>query len=170
LQTAILDKGNFKLKPVQLDLHDMILKSVDGIQLAVDKKVGKITTDLKATRFVIQADKTHLQNVIYNLLDNALKYTSGQPILQIATRNHGDGVVFEVKDNGVGIHRDNHKKIFEKLYRVPTGNIHDVKGYGLGLNYVKAIVEKHGGQVWLESELNNGSRFFVYLPAHPTHQ
>jgi two-component system phosphate regulon sensor histidine kinase PhoR len=170
LQTAILDKGNFKLKPVQVDLHDMIMKSVDGIQLAVDKKEGKITTDLQATRFVIHADKTHLQNVIYNLLDNALKYTPGQPILQIATHNHGDGVVFKVKDNGVGIHRDNHKKIFEKLYRVPTGNIHDVKGYGLGLNYVKAIVEKHGGQVWLESELNNGSRFFVYLPTHPTHQ
>jgi two-component system, OmpR family, phosphate regulon sensor histidine kinase PhoR len=113
------------------------------------------------------ADRTHIQNVVYNLLDNAIKYTPEKPVIRIFTQNMPGTIEFCVEDNGIGISRENQKRIFEKLYRVPTGNIHDVKGFGLGLSYVKAIVEKHGGQVWVESEPGRGSRFHVSLPLAP---
>lgn len=164
LQTAILDKGNFKLKLSPVDLHEMIRNVVANVQLGVDKREGEISTDLRAKLFVIDADRTHIQNVIYNLVDNALKYSPEKPNIRIFTCDFGDQVEICFQDNGIGIARDNHKKIFEKLYRVPTGNIHDVKGFGLGLSYVKAIVEKHGGVVWVESEPGKGSRFYVRLP------
>lgn len=164
LQTALLDKGNFKLKPVNVDLHEVILQAIGNVQLSVDKKDGEISVDLRAGRHELLADHTHVQNVIYNLLDNAIKYTPGRPSIRIYTEELGDSIEFCVQDNGIGISRENQKKIFEKLYRVPTGNIHDVKGFGLGLSYVKAIVEKHGGQVWVESEPGKGSNFHVRLP------
>lgn len=164
LQTALLDKGNFKLKPITIDLHEIILQAIGSIQLAIDKKGGEISADLKANKHEIYADHTHIQNIIYNLLDNALKYTPEKPIIKIYTQELANEIEFCVQDNGIGIARENHKKIFEKLYRVPTGNIHDVKGFGLGLSYVKAIVEKHGGEVWVESEPGRGSNFHVRLP------
>lgn len=167
LQTAILDKGNFKLKPVTINLHELITQAIGSVQLSVDKKHGELIPELKATHPELVADRTHIQNVIYNLLDNAIKYTPEKPLVRIHTEDTPDGIEFRVEDNGIGISRENQKKIFEKLYRVPTGNIHDVKGFGLGLSYVKAIVEKHGGQVWVESEPGSGSRFHVRLPYTP---
>jgi two-component system phosphate regulon sensor histidine kinase PhoR len=164
LQTALLDKGNFKLKPINIDLHDIILQAIGSVQLAIDKKEGEISAELKADKHEIYADHTHIQNIIYNLLDNAIKYTPVKPIIKIYTQDLANGIEFCVQDNGIGIARENQKKIFEKLYRVPTGNIHDVKGFGLGLSYVKAIVEKHGGEVWVESEPGHGSNFHVRLP------
>ncbi|CAN5840762.1 HAMP domain-containing sensor histidine kinase [soil metagenome] len=164
LQTALLDKGNFKLKPINIDIHEIILQAVGSVQLAIDKKGGEISCDLRAKKHEIFADHTHVQNVIYNLLDNAIKYTPEKPDIRIFTEDLPNGLEFCVKDNGIGISRDQQKKIFEKLYRVPTGNIHDVKGFGLGLSYVKAIVEKHGGEVWVESEPGRGSSFHVRLP------
>lgn len=164
LQTALLDKGNFKLKPVQIDLHEMIRQAIGSVQLSVDKKGGEIISALKAEQHELLADRTHVQNVVYNLLDNAIKYTPEKPIIRIYTQDMPGAIEICVEDNGIGISRDNQKRIFEKLYRVPTGNIHDVKGFGLGLSYVKAIVEKHGGQVWVESEPGHGSRFYVRLP------
>jgi two-component system, OmpR family, phosphate regulon sensor histidine kinase PhoR len=164
LQTAILDKGNFKLKHVSIDIHEMIRNVVANVQLAIDKKEGSIGTDLRAKQFVVEADRTHVQNVIYNLVDNAIKYSPEKPTIRIFTTDFSDSLEICVQDNGLGISRDNQKKIFEKLYRVPTGNIHDVKGFGLGLSYVKAIIEKHGGSVWVESDTGKGSRFYVRLP------
>ncbi|MCX6310193.1 MAG: HAMP domain-containing sensor histidine kinase [Bacteroidetes bacterium] len=164
LQTALLDKGNFKLKPINIDLHDIILQAIGSVQLAIDKKEGEISAELKADKHEIYADHTHIQNIIYNLLDNAIKYTPVKPSIKIYTQDLANGIEFCVQDNGIGIARENQKKIFEKLYRVPTGNIHDVKGFGLGLSYVKAIVEKHGGEVWVESEPGHGSNFHVRLP------
>ncbi len=164
LQTALLDKGNFKLKPINIDLHDIILQAIGSVQLAIDKKGGEISADLRAEKHEIYADHTHIQNIIYNLLDNAIKYTPTKPIIKIYTQELANGIEFCVQDNGIGIARENQKKIFEKLYRVPTGNIHDVKGFGLGLSYVKAIVEKHGGEVWVDSEPGRGSNFHVRLP------
>jgi len=164
LQTAILDKGNFKLKPTPLDIHEMIRNVVANVQLAVDKREGEISADLRAQKTIIEADRTHVQNVIYNLVDNAIKYSPENPSIRIFTCDFMDAIEICVQDNGIGIARDNQKKIFEKLYRVPTGNIHDVKGFGLGLSYVKAIIEKHGGSVWVESEPGKGSRFYVRLP------
>lgn len=164
LQTAILDKGNFKLKPSPVDLHEMIRNVVANVQLGVDKREGQISADLRALKYVVDADRTHIQNVIYNLVDNALKYSPEKPEIRIFTCDFADKFELCVQDNGIGIARENQKKIFEKLYRVPTGNIHDVKGFGLGLSYVKAIIEKHGGDVWVESEPGKGSRFYVRLP------
>jgi two-component system, OmpR family, phosphate regulon sensor histidine kinase PhoR len=164
LQTAILDKGNFKLKPSPVDMHEMIRNVVANVQLGVEKRAGEISADLRALHYIVDADRTHIQNVIYNLVDNALKYSPEKPHIRVFTCDFADQLEICVQDNGIGIARENQKKIFEKLYRVPTGNIHDVKGFGLGLSYVKAIIEKHGGDVWVESEPGKGSRFYVRLP------
>ncbi|TND09549.1 MAG: histidine kinase [Bacteroidetes bacterium] len=164
LQTAILEKGKFNLKPVTTDIHELITHAIGNIRLLVEKKEGTISVQLHAENPVIECDKTHVLNVIYNLLDNAIKYTPGKPEIRVETRNTGQGIEISVSDNGIGISKDNQKKIFDKLFRVPTGNVHDVKGFGLGLSYVKAIAEKHGGTVGVDSEPGKGSRFFVYLP------
>jgi len=110
------------------------------------------------------ADKVHITNLIYNLLDNANKYSPEKPKIIISTENTKLGVIIKVKDNGIGISKANQKKIFEKFSRVPTGNVHNVKGFGLGLSYVKAIVDKHQGYIKIESELKKGSVFIVFLP------
>ena len=128
---------------------------------------GSITTDLKAEETVIYADKVHITNVINNLLDNANKYTPKKPSILVATENMDGGIWVRISDNGMGINKVNQKKIFEKLYRVPTGDVHNVKGFGLGLSYVKFIVEKHEGEIGVESEPGKGSTFKVWLPLAP---
>ncbi len=164
LQTAILDKGQFKLKIQPLDLHTLIEQTIVNIKLQVENKEGSITTQLEAKNSVVQGDRVHVTNIIFNLIDNALKYTTVQPHINIKTTNASDGILISVRDNGIGINKENQKRIFDTMYRVPTGNIHNVKGFGLGLSYVKAIVEKHGGSISVESELEKGSEFTVYLP------
>lgn len=164
LQTAILDKGEFKLKIQSIDIHSLIEQTIANIKLQVENKEGEITTELKATTPIINADRVHVTNIIFNLIDNALKYSNGKPKIRISTRSDEEGVFISVQDNGIGISKENQKRIFETMYRVPTGNIHNVKGFGLGLSYVKAVVEKHGGSISVESELGKGSTFTVYLP------
>ncbi|MBN8701582.1 MAG: HAMP domain-containing histidine kinase [Bacteroidetes bacterium] len=164
LQTAILDKGEFKLKISDNDIHAIIERAIDTIRLQVENKQGKIITQLAATDFIVKADRVHLTNIIYNLIDNAIKYTQTNPEICVSTKNVKDGVLIDVTDNGIGISKENIKKIFDTLYRVPTGNVHNVKGYGLGLSYVKAVVEKHGGTIDVVSELGKGSTFTIYLP------
>lgn len=164
LQTAVIEKGRLKLVKENIDVHEIISSVIKNINLQVEKKEGFINTEFLAKSSVINADKIHITNVIYNLLDNANKYTPEKPIITISTENIDNGIIIAVEDNGVGISKANQKKIFDDLYRVPTGNIHDVKGFGLGLSYVKAIVIKHGGSVSVESELNKGTKFKVFLP------
>lgn len=164
LQTAILDKGEFKLNIQSIDLHTLIEQTIANIKLQVESKEGVITTDLKAFTPIINADKVHVTNIIFNLIDNALKYSNGKPKIKICTRSDEGGIFISVQDNGIGISKENQKRIFDTMYRVPTGNIHNVKGFGLGLSYVKAVVEKHGGTISVESELGKGSTFTVYLP------
>jgi two-component system phosphate regulon sensor histidine kinase PhoR len=164
LQTAILDKGEFKLKIQNIDIHTLIEQSIHNIKLQVENKDGEIYTDLNAVRAVIQADRIHLTNIIFNLIDNALKYSKEKPVIKITTSSDEEGVFISVQDNGIGISKENQKRIFDTMYRVPTGNIHNVKGFGLGLSYVKAVVEKHGGSIKVESELGKGSTFTLYLP------
>lgn len=166
LQTAVLDKGEFKLNLTPVDLHQVISQATGNIQLQVEQRDGRIIQQLNATQHLLEADRTHLTNVIYNLLDNAVKYSDQKPEILLSTRDHAQGIELRVTDNGIGISRENQKKIFEKLYRVPTGNIHNVKGFGLGLSYVKAVVEKHGGSVDVESAPGKGSTFIIYLPKH----
>ncbi|RLC25337.1 MAG: two-component sensor histidine kinase [Deltaproteobacteria bacterium] len=164
LQSATLEKGQIILKHEEVNAHDIITESIKNIQLQVEKKGGHISMDFKATSFILNVDKVHFTNVIFNLLDNANKYTPVSPQIKITTENSYSGILISVTDNGAGISKANQKKIFEKLYRVPTGNIHNVKGFGLGLSYVKAIIERHGGKITLESEINKGTKFIIYLP------
>ena len=166
LQSAKLDKGQIILKKEELDIHTIISTAIDNIKLQVENRGGRITTRFNASNPILMADKVHITNVIFNLLDNANKYTLYNPQIEISTENSYSGLLIAVKDNGTGISKANQKKIFEKLYRIPTGNIHNVKGFGLGLSYVKAIVEAHEGKITLESELNRGTNFILYLPNH----
>lgn len=164
LQTAVLDKGQLKMTKEALDLHHVIRDVVKNISIQVEIKDGVIDQNFMATRSRVEGDRVHLTNLVYNLLDNANKYTPRKPHIRIHTENVKNGIVMTIEDNGMGIGKAEQKKIFEKLYRVPTGDIHEVRGFGLGLSYVKAIVELHHGRVSVESELNKGSRFSVFLP------
>lgn len=164
LQTAILDKGEFKLKLSEFDLHDVVKQAIENIQIQVEQKGGKISTELNATKRLMKADRVHITNIIYNLLDNAIKYSKETPEIKISTEDAENGITIIVKDSGIGISKENLKKIFDKFYRVPTGNVHNIKGFGLGLSYVKAIVEKHNGTIIAESEPGKGSMFKIYLP------
>lgn len=164
LQTAVIEKGQLKLKKEQVDIHMVISDVVKNISLQAEKRGGSIFVEFFADKSILFADKVHLTNVINNLLDNAIKYTFENPQIIISTTDLNNGILITVQDNGIGISKSNQKRIFESLYRVPTGNLHDVKGFGLGLSYVKAIVEKHGGNISMESELKKGSKFKVFLP------
>lgn len=164
LQTAILDKGEFKLKLNELDLHEIIQTAINNTHLLIDQRNGTIHTQLNASKVKLQADRVHLTNIIFNLIDNAVKYTQGSPEISISTENTEKGINIYIKDNGIGISKENQKKIFDKFYRVPTGNVHNVKGFGLGLSYVLAVVQKHGGEINVQSELGKGSTFKVFLP------
>tara|TARA_Y100000589_G_scaffold76026_1_gene69815 strand:+ start:9370 stop:10800 length:1431 start_codon:yes stop_codon:yes gene_type:complete len=163
LESSISKKGNPDLKLELFNLEDIINKAIKTIQISYDKKEGVISTDFIALNKLIEADKFHITNVIYNLLDNSLKYTTNKPKVIISTRDIIGGIIIRVKDNGIGIDRDNHIQIFEKLFRVPTGNIHNVKGFGLGLSYVKSIIELHNGRIKVESKLGKGSTFLISL-------
>ncbi|MEX2595607.1 MAG: HAMP domain-containing sensor histidine kinase [Salibacteraceae bacterium] len=164
LQSAVLDKGDFKLKREELDIHQVISEVVDKYQIQLKERKGEIQLQLDAKSSMIEGDKNHLINLIYNLLDNAVKYSKDQPKIEISSTLKGNEIIIAVKDYGIGISQDNLKKIFDRLYRVPTGNVHNVKGFGLGLSYVKIIAERHGGRVSVESQLGKGSTFYVELP------
>jgi len=164
LQTAILEKGNLHLRPEAIDMHDLIADALHKIAIQIEIRDGVITRSLKAEHTVIKADKVHLSNVIFNLLDNANKYSPRKPQIMVSTADAENGILISVHDKGMGISKTNQKRIFDKLYRVPTGDVHNVKGFGLGLSYVKFIVEKHGGFIQVESEPGKGSIFTVFLP------
>lgn len=164
LQTSILDKGEFKLKLTELDVHEIINTAISNTQLLIAQKNGTITTFLNAEKHIFNADKVHLTNIIFNLIDNAIKYTREVPEIKISTFNTPEGIMIEIKDNGIGISKENQRKIFDKFYRVPTGNVHNVKGFGLGLSYVLAVIVKHGGTISVDSELGKGSTFKLHLP------
>lgn len=164
LQSAVLDKGDFKLKREDLDVHRLVEEVVDKYQIQLAERKGKVVLHLDAPTSLIEGDKNHLANVLYNLLDNAVKYSKGEPAIEISSSEQEGMLLLGVKDQGIGISAENLKKIFDRLYRVPTGNVHNVKGFGLGLSYVKIITERHGGSVSVESKLNEGSTFYIELP------
>ncbi len=164
LQTAILEKGNLHLRPEAIDMHSLITDAIRKIAIQIEIRDGVISQSLKAEHPLIKADKVHLSNVIYNLLDNANKYSPRKPQILVSTADADAGIYISINDKGMGISKANQKRIFEKLYRVPTGDVHNVKGFGLGLSYVKFIVEKHGGSIQVESEPGKGSTFTLFLP------
>jgi two-component system phosphate regulon sensor histidine kinase PhoR len=164
LQSAVLEKGQVQLNKDYFDLHDVINDVVRKMGFQVEIKDGRIITRFNANPSIIHADKVHVTNMITNLLDNANKYTPQKPNIGVSTCNQKNGILISIEDNGIGISKVNQKKIFDKLYRVPMGDIHDFKGFGLGLSYVKAIVDLHKGNIRLESELKKGTKFDVFLP------
>jgi two-component system phosphate regulon sensor histidine kinase PhoR len=164
LQQAVIEKGILRLNKDYIDIHELIREAVNRKQLEVQSKNGKIEMELNATDTTVHGDVTHLSNVLINLLDNAIKYTLENPEIRINTVNQKNSILIRVTDNGIGISKSKQKKIFEKLYRIHSGDVHDFKGFGLGLNYVKAIVEMHNGSIFVDSEPKKGSTFTVKLP------
>lgn len=164
LQMALIDKQDFSLKIAPVNLHEIIAAAVEHINLQVEKKGGMATIELKAERPVVEGDLTHISSIIHNLLDNANKYSPEKPEITVSTQNTPHGVEVEVKDAGIGMNKAALKHIFDKFYRVSTGNLHDVKGFGLGLSYVKAMMDAHQGRIDVKSEPGKGSSFILYFP------
>ncbi|MBN2172890.1 MAG: HAMP domain-containing histidine kinase [Bacteroidales bacterium] len=164
LQIAILDKDDYKLMIKELNVHELINECIENFRVQVTEKGGSLITHLNATRFNINADWDHLTNIIISLLDNANKYSPEKPEIDVFTVNENGKLNIYVDDKGIGISRENQKDIFKKFHRLQAGDIHDVKGFGIGLFYVKTMVEKMGGNIDLKSELNNGSRFILSFP------
>lgn len=166
LQMSMFDKQKAILKMKELDANEMINGVVNTFRLKVESYNGKITSSLDAEDPIIFADEMHITNVIFNLMDNAVKYKKPDEdlMLNVKTWNEPGKLMISIQDNGVGIKKENLKKIFDKFYRVHTGNLHDVKGFGLGLAYVKKIIHDHKGTIRVESDLNVGTKFIIALP------
>lgn len=161
LQLATLTPRKANLNKDRLDLHKVILGAVATVQPALEESSGKIEVKLEAANPIIHGDPVHITNVIYNLLDNAQKYNDKDPLISIATKNEGGKLFITISDNGVGMKPAQLRMIFDKFYRVPTGDLHNVKGFGLGLFYVKTIVKAHKGKITVESTPGEGSSFTI---------
>ncbi len=159
LQIATLTPKKVSVKMDEIDIHEIILKATETFSINVAEDGGELSTKLNATKSIILGDIVHITNVIYNLLDNARKYTEAEPIISIESYNDKDRLVVKVKDNGVGINQSHLGMIFDKFYRVPTGNLHNVKGFGLGLFYVNTIMKAHKAKISVESKVGKGSTF-----------
>ncbi len=164
LQMALLDKRDFSLHRTSLDVHVLLEKLASGIRIQVEQKDGSLELMFHATRTTVNADESHLANVFMALFDNAIKYSRGKPEIKVETRNTDDSILIQFRDSGIGMSGETKKKVFEKFFRVTHGNIHDVKGFGLGLSYARAILLAHGGGIQIESEPGKGSTFEVTLP------
>ena len=165
LQLAKLDKGEIELKKESINIEELITASVGVFRVSAEQNEGTITTWFNLKNPSIVADKVHLTNIIHNLLDNANKYSPEDPTIDVNVSTLNNGVSVSITDNGKGMNKDQQKLVFDKFYRVPTGSVHDVKGFGLGLYYVKKIINQHGGKITLSSELNKGSTFTFWLPS-----
>lgn len=164
LQAALLDKKEVQLNMKRLLAHDIIINVLNNINLQVEEKGGKIDVDLEAENDLIMADEVHFTNVINNLLDNAVKYSKDNLHIKLSTKNAGNHLKIKIEDNGIGMNKETLHRIFEKFYRAHTGNVHNVKGFGLGLSYVKTMIDAHHGHIKAESVLGKGSSFTISLP------
>jgi two-component system phosphate regulon sensor histidine kinase PhoR len=165
LQLATLDKGSLELKPEAVDMHVIAREVAEHLLLPLQERRVRLDLKLEASRPVVKGDRVHLMNALTNLVDNALKYGPEDATIELRTNDHDGQLHLHVQDHGIGIHRDDLKHIFERFYRVHTGNVHNVKGFGLGLHYVRQIAEAHGGRVTVQSEPGQGSTFSLHLPA-----
>jgi two-component system phosphate regulon sensor histidine kinase PhoR len=164
LQIATLDKHEMDFSFTPTDLHEVITQSIETIGIQVTERGGEIKRHLDAKQSIIRGDAEHLRNLVHNLLDNANKYSEEAPMITVRTHSNDSGIFLSVEDKGIGMSKAVQNRVFERFYRETTGNIHNVKGFGLGLNYVKAITDAHGGTVTVESEQGVGSTFTVFLP------
>lgn len=164
LQVASIEKNKLHLKLEKINLHELIEDVSNSFKMTIQDKDGELSFSLDAEFSEVMADKTHLTNVIYNLIDNAVKYSQESPIISISTSDSVRSVNLKISDKGIGIEKKYNQKIFDKFFRVPTGNIHNIKGFGLGLNYVKNIVDAHKWDLNVKSKLHEGSQFEISIP------
>jgi two-component system phosphate regulon sensor histidine kinase PhoR len=164
LQMAVFNEGRLKFKFKEFDVNKMINSVISNFELRVKSKNGTLTSDISTESLIIKGDEVHITNVIFNLLDNAVKYSKDNPEIEVATKQMNGNVVVSVKDNGIGIAKEYQANIFDRFFRVPTGNVHNVKGFGLGLSYVKKIIDSHDGEIKVESGLNKGTKFNIIFP------
>lgn len=166
LQLAKVERDNIELNKEKLDVAELIKSISPSIELKVNEKQGTLILDMDAPRTWIMADRVHLTNILHNLIDNGVKYARGNPEIKVSLHEEDDELVLSIQDNGIGIPREHHRRIFDKFYRVPTGNVHNVKGFGLGLYYVKSMCHEHGWDLDLVSYLGKGTTFNIRMP-HP---
>lgn len=164
LQSAVLESGHMVLKRVDLDVHAVLQEVVRSSNIQVSRRNGRIDLDLRAEIHHVNGDRIHLTNLLYNLIDNAVKYAEQEPRIRISTASDDEGITISVADNGIGIAASEQRKIFDRLYRVPTGNLHNAKGFGLGLSYVRTVVERHHGRIKVDSTPGRGSTFHIFIP------
>ncbi|MDQ0968718.1 two-component system phosphate regulon sensor histidine kinase PhoR [Flavobacterium sp. W4I14] len=164
LSIARLEKGELEMERTEVDVNDLIVIVLDSMELQLQKRNAIINVHTDAEHAVVYGDELHLSNVIYNLIDNANKYSSDTPEISITTRNTSKNLILEIADKGIGMTKEQSKRIFDQFYRVPTGNLHDVKGFGLGLNYVQDIIKKLNGTIKVSSEKDRGTTFEISLP------
>ena len=170
LQTAQLDKEAVKLNREAIDLHLLLEELNNKFKLRIIDTKAIVTWELNASNSIINGDRVHLLNVFSNLFDNALKYRKADDLhIDICTSNNKENIILEIKDNGIGLTKADSKRIFEKFYRVPTGNIHNVKGFGLGLSYVKTMIEEHEGTIKIDSEIGKYTNFIIELNTEINH-
>jgi signal transduction histidine kinase len=164
LQSAKMSNKNFSIKPTEVNVHTIIDNVSRSFQLTLSNRGGSIVKHLDAEPPIVVADELHLTNLIYNLVDNGIKYSAEAPLIEITTTRNNEHFHISIRDHGIGIAKADQKHVFEKFYRVSTGNVHNVKGFGIGLNYVAQVVHLHHGTITLESELGKGSTFTITLP------
>lgn len=164
LNVAKLDREQVVLKKEEFNMHELLQEAKENVEFNQLQNNGQVILELLSNHFTIQVDPVHMTNVIYNLLDNAVKYCENTPNIKIISKNERNKLIISIEDNGIGIKRENLGMIFDKFYRVPTGNLHNVKGFGLGLYYVKLIIEAHGGNIDVKSTLGKGTIFSISLP------
>jgi len=164
LNVAKLDKEHLVLSKEIMDIHELLEEAQENINFNQSEQGVKVELNLNAESGEINADPVHITNVIYNLLDNAVKYCETIPEIKVSTRTDKKGIIIEFTDNGIGMKREELKLIFDKFYRIPTGNLHNVKGFGLGLYYVRLIIQEHGGTIDVKSQVGKGTTFTIWLP------
>jgi two-component system, OmpR family, phosphate regulon sensor histidine kinase PhoR len=166
LQMAIFEKVKIKLNLVEQDVHGIIDKAVENFTLQIGNRGGVIMKDYQAALSLATIDEIHFLNTVSNLIDNAIKYSNDKPYIRISTRNYKNGILIIIEDKGIGITKENLIRIFDKFFRVPAGNVHKVKGFGLGLSYVRKIIDEHNGTIKVESQINKGTKFTIFLPQY----
>lgn len=164
LKAAVFENKGIIIQKEMVDVHKTLIQVIDSMRLLMEKRLGVVSFHTEGKNFIVEGEATHITNVIYNLLDNALKYSPDKPVITIGLTETPTEVVLSIQDEGLGISSEYKKKIFEKFFRIPTGDIHNIKGYGLGLSYVAGVVKAHGGLIDVKSEPGKGSTFIIHWP------